>query len=222
MTYALCSGVSYCQVGERLLFLDLKADRYLCLPPEIEACFVSLSKGECGDAALNACLVQAGILEPAGAPRLDACSGVFLPPSSLLDISLPKARAGLPALARLGLATSSLKWRGLFAAVSGLSRRKERALRETGRAGQSRERTRDALHLAASFEACDALLGSRDKCLPRSLAAAHRMLDLGLVPHLILAVRLNPFHAHAWVQWGEHLVNERVDAARAFTPILIV
>lgn len=226
MTYTLCSGVSYCRVGERLLFLDLATDRYLCLPPEIEDCFVNLSKGENGDPVLTQCLVQTRIVEPASEPNLSACRTTQPPTSSLLDSPLPKVRASLPALTRLGLANSSLKWRGFFSSIAGLRQRKIRKAGSSGNAGLqstlSAEDKRSALGAASAFEACDAFLGSKDKCLPRSLAAAHRMLDVGLIPHLVVAVRLDPFHAHAWVQWGEHLVNERVDATRAFTPILVI
>jgi len=39
---------------------------------------------------------------------------------------------------------------------------------------------------------------------------------------LVLAVKLQPFAAHAWVQWQDLVVNDRVDAVRDFTPILVV
>jgi hypothetical protein len=39
---------------------------------------------------------------------------------------------------------------------------------------------------------------------------------------LVIAVSLRPFLAHSWVQQGDVLLNERVDVARTFTPILVI
>lgn len=222
MPYALCRGVSYCRIGERLLFLDLASDRYLCLPPAIEACFIALSKGENADGAIMAYLRETRLIERANSPDLGACPALAPPTSSLLDAALPETRAILPAITRLALASASLKWRGFLAAVAGLAIRKDSKRGASPLANSSDGDSLVALRVAAAFDACDKLVGSRDKCLPRSLAAAHRMLDLGLPAHLVVGVRLNPFHAHAWVQWNDLLVNERIDATRAFTPILVV
>jgi hypothetical protein len=180
-----------------------------------------MSQGESGDAALMRCLADMRIVEPAGVSSLAACDGLPSPVSSFLDDTLPPARALLPALARLAVASSSLRWRGFHAVISRLRARKTRKF-GSSRPAQSARSHGDALRVAAAFEACDNLIGSKDRCLPRSLAACHRMLDLGLAAHLVVGVRLNPFHAHAWVQWGDCLVNERVDATRPFTPILVV
>ncbi|TCM13044.1 hypothetical protein EDF56_11668 [Novosphingobium sp. PhB165] len=170
MSYALSQGVSYCRVGERLLFLDLIADRYLCLPPAIEACFIGLSEGEGGDDPLTPCLMQTRLVEPASTSNLAACGALAPPTSSLLDAALPDTGANLPALTRLAIATASLKWRGFHAAVCTLARRRERKLGSSSEPIPTEEDNLAALRVAAAFDACDNLIGSRDKCLPRSLA----------------------------------------------------
>ncbi|RZM28193.1 MAG: lasso peptide biosynthesis B2 protein, partial [Sphingomonas sp.] len=65
------------------------------------------------------------------------------------------------------------------------------------------------------------LWSSRDRCLPRSLALAHALRASGSAARLVLGVALNPFTAHAWVQDGDRVVNDTLDHAALFTPILV-
>lgn len=39
---------------------------------------------------------------------------------------------------------------------------------------------------------------------------------------LVIGVKVSPFGAHAWVQDGEVVLNDFVDVARIYTPILVV
>jgi hypothetical protein len=66
------------------------------------------------------------------------------------------------------------------------------------------------------------LLASQDRCLVRSFALAHHLLRVGQHNEVVLAVQLQPFQAHCWVQIGDRLINERLEVAREFTPILVL
>jgi Transglutaminase-like superfamily len=46
------------------------------------------------------------------------------------------------------------------------------------------------------------------------------LLELGVWPTVVLAVRTQPFAAHSWAQHEHWLVNDRIDHVRKFTPIL--
>lgn len=79
------------------------------------------------------------------------------------------------------------------------------------------------LEQAASLFKLGSLLATPlDHCLPRSVWAAHCLLDRGILPDLIFGVRLNPFSAHCWVQCGETVMNDRLDDVRNYTPILVL
>jgi hypothetical protein len=79
---------------------------------------------------------------------------------------------------------------------------------------------RPLAEVAAAFRLSRLIASPLDRCLPRSLAAAHGLLDRDIVPELVFGVRLQPFAAHCWVRHGQVLVNESLDQVRNFTPIL--
>lgn len=62
---------------------------------------------------------------------------------------------------------------------------------------------------------------SLDRCLPLSLALAGMAKRRHGEVRLVLGVKCNPFGAHAWVQLGPTILNDHLDAVRAFTPILV-
>lgn len=79
-----------------------------------------------------------------------------------------------------------------------------------------------ATSVAGAFRRLALYAAPRDRCLSRSLALAHALIDRQVRPELVIGVRLNPFGAHCWVQHGQRLLNESPDQARLFTPILAI
>lgn len=75
---------------------------------------------------------------------------------------------------------------------------------------------------ASAFEMTSRFLRSHDQCLPRSIALAHYLAARNLPAELVMGVKLRPFAAHAWVQSGPWLLNDRIDVIRNYTPILAV
>lgn len=219
MRYALREGLSFCRVEERLLFLDLPADRYFCLSREAERAVARLCGEPAGDASDDARLerlASAGLLvERDAAPPLTPCPAPQAATHSLIGMSpAPRPHEVAAALLHLTLARIELRVAGMARTLTRVERRKRRVI-----SSASAERI---ARTAAAFEACNALVSAHDRCLPRSLAIAHRLMGVGARPQLVLAVKLGPFKAHAWVQCGDALVNERVEVARLFTPILVL
>jgi hypothetical protein len=219
MRYALREGLSFCRVEDRLLFLDLPADRYFCLSREAERAVARLCDEPAGDAPDRACLARlasTGLLVERDAPESPApCPARPAATHSLVGMG-PAPRPGdiAAALLHLALARIELRVAGLARTLARAERRKRRVISSASAGHIART--------AAAFEACDALVSPHDRCLPRSLAIAHRLISIGARPELVLAVKLGPFKAHAWVRCGDALVNERVEVARRFTPILVL
>lgn len=221
MAYALQPGISFAHVASRTVFLDLPADRYFCLAPEAERSFARLTAAASpapGDAQILGGLEKQGILrtsDAASAPQ--PCPAVTEATASLLDaepMPVPPIESLVAAMALLR-APLHLKLFGLHAAITGLRVRKARLKRAT-----SEHET--LARSAAAFAQLRAIATTHDQCLPRSLAVARRLSAAGVGAELVLAVKLQPFAAHAWVQWRDLVVNDRVDAVRDFTPILVV
>ncbi len=221
MGYRLRSDLTYCKVSDRLVFLDLVADRYFCLSPRLEAGFRSILSGA-GDAQrtddVTPLLLSGLLTEVPGPTKVAPCLLPNPAQTSLLDAPRDAARplaigmlAGGIALARFALRIGRL-----YRTITGLSERKA-AIRDTRKIDAAAMRD-----LASQFARTARLTQAHDRCLPRSLALTRYALARGWPVDLVMGVHLRPFAAHCWVQAGTDLLNDRLENVRPFTPILVV
>lgn len=110
-------------------------------------------------------------------------------------------------------ARAALRWRGLDHCLRNFENAKNRS--EGSDVGE-----RGVGALAVAFEHATLITSSHERCLPSSIALAHRLCRRGLKPDLVIGVKLGPFAAHCWVQLDDMLVSDRMETIRAFTPIL--
>jgi len=222
--YRLAPGISFCTVGERLLFLDVLRDRYFCLAAASERSFRRLMSDEellgedCSrlDALVGHILVQSEILAP---PR--ACPSPPKPDGSLVeDSEISGLRAAARALVNYGRARCDLRWRGLAASLAAARSAKARMRPRSEATGPAT----DAMtrKVAAAFRRAARWSSTHDECLAHSIAVARSLYSHGVAADLIIAVRLQPFRAHCWVQHRATLINDRSDNVRDFTPILVI
>lgn len=223
MSYALRNGISFCNVGGRLLFLDIAADRYFCLGECANRAFAKLVAGERltndEEESLAAMVRQKLLVAKGGHGAPTAC----VPPPhcrfSALDQAAghsPRLSSVVAAAAALAASRVALKRAGLARTVSRFDQRRQ--LREELRPN-SGERLID---VAAAFHRAALLFSPLDQCLPRAIAIANRLIAHGIAPTLVIGVKLKPFAAHSWVQVGPGLINDQIDNIRNFTPILVV
>lgn len=221
MGFVLREGLSFCETSGRLVFLDLASDRYFCLEHEADCALRRLTGGEPlarEDVTVLADLVAHGLLaQTTEGARPQACSPPPEPERSLLDEDLPVGSAALAhALWRLARSAFALKVRPLRAIIASTMKRK------TQLSPEAEAPAPIAAEVAGAFKRSALIAAPLDRCLPRSFATAHALLDRKLRPDLVFGVRLHPFGAHCWVQHGRTLVNETLDQVRNFTPILVV
>lgn len=222
MGFQLRSGISYCDVSDRLLFLDTHEDRYFGLQPAAEHAFRRLV----ADAVLDhpgredlAGMLRSGTLIetperqvpfPFRAPRSASLSLLDTEPQPVPPMRL------LGVLASLMGARLSLRRRRLHQILKGIDLAKIPWPR-------TNLVDLDAIQAAASaFDMSSRFVRSHDKCLSRSIALARYLASSGLPADLIIGVKLRPFAAHCWVQSGNWLVNDRIDNVRPYTPIFAV
>jgi hypothetical protein len=213
-------GVSFCEASGHLIFLDIAADRYFALDGPADAAFRRLlgppaphdDRQPLDRLAESQLLVEAPDALPVRPCPLGAAGR-----KSLLEQTLPPASisAVLRALGGVAAARFALRAGGLAAALRGTALQKVRIP-----AGASDPTKIEAE--ASAFDRCTLLIRSHDQCLVRSLALVRRLAARGERTDLVIGVRVRPFSAHAWVQKGDLLLNERCDAVRGYTPILIL
>lgn len=73
-----------------------------------------------------------------------------------------------------------------------------------------------------AFQLSARLITSFNQCLSSSIALTRFLARRNLYPHLVLGVRMAPFAAHAWVQADDLVLNDTVDMASRYTPILVI
>jgi len=220
MGYELRHGISFCFVADRALFLDVPRDRYFCLSHKASRAFHDVVDGR--NAGIETCeqLVALGIFEISDAATpTTPCNAPMPPERSLAEDARQKGFASRwetsRAMLALGAASLQLRYRGLERALGDIRVRKSHLA-----GNQYRERVIEAI--AQGYRGTRALLSDQDRCLVRSLAISRRLLAAGVAPDLVLAVKLQPFQAHCWVQLGGLLINERREVVRDYTAILIV
>lgn len=221
MYYRLRDGLSWCLCGGHAVFLDLVHDRYFRLPREDDLLFQrwALSEADDGDRAER--LVKARILVASLEPSAPQGATSLEPPTSdIADEAGPGAR-----------------WIDIVKAL--VAQRGARAIVKRGRLPQlvadltraSHDPESDMLpslaemqiyRTAAAFASPILGFNKVDQCLPRAIAAQAMSRAFGVVPTLVFGVRLEPFAAHCWLQWGAKVVVGDLEQARMFTPILAV
>ena len=222
MEYHPPDSLSYCEVDERFVFLDVAHDRYFCLGADAEDAFRTAlaDAGDSGDADGPAATANRPdrLMSAIVARQPQRCDAGDIPMTSLLDSTPrpPSILTVLSALVRLARVRRTLRRGGFAALIAGLRAAKARPVPVPAAERARIER------LALDFERTARFTRSHDQCLPRAITLARMAVARGMDVELVIGVQLRPFAAHAWVRSGSTLLNEHVDAARIYTPILVV
>lgn len=219
MGYLLANHVSYCTIGDKAIFLDLREDRYFCLGESAEAAFDGLIRGVTASTRITSDLER---LEAAHIIRLHAgetrISPVVAQPAQS-EIDTVDAQAGnveiLAALYHIGRTELFLRSHSLLDAIARFKTRKA-CVRQT-RMMPSQVGT-----IAHANSRLKRIMRSTDRCLQRSLALADHLTAHHIPVSLVFGVTLAPFSAHCWVQYGTIVLNDHVDYVAQRTPILIL
>lgn len=216
MTFYMQLHLSFCQVDDRLVFLDSQADRYFQLRPQLESAFQSSREGRAADASDLSRLAALGLLSSeCGHPLSPAQSEP--PTASLLELPNRRLRGSLlstvKATAALIATRRRLSTQSFEANLDRIRRRRTNDYAAT--AGQ-------AVEVAARFAAVRRRIPIQPICLLDSLALLEFLAMHGAIADLVLGVRTQPFSAHCWVQSGDLVLNEMLDRAVVHTPILVI
>ena len=219
--WRLREDLYWCICGGRAIFLDLKADRYFCLPRETNAAFLRVAgnKTQVQDSERLDPLVRRGLLIAGDArTAMQSPAAIAMPQSDFL--SDPDGRTGLFNIMRAICSELRTAWllRGnrlleVIEIVRETSPRTSLVPRDQHRSIQSLVRAASATAL---------VLRSHDRCLVRGLAFHRSCRKRGLNTRLVIGVIAHPFTAHCWVQLGDVVLVGGYEQARLYTPILVL
>ncbi|TAL84692.1 MAG: lasso peptide biosynthesis B2 protein [Rhodanobacter sp.] len=228
MHYRLRENLSYCDVDEQLIFLDVAQDRYFKLTGVLENAMRRFKAHEDVAPTLVSGLVAARILIEA--PNLRARAAIP-------DIRRPTCSAieqlATIAAQRIGMATAL----EVMAIVWSTHRQlKTRALKTNlAEASAYRDKKAGAHEVATPAAPEDTLLQATGQfararryvpikpiCLLDSLSLLRFLSRRGLSANIVFGVTPEPFVAHCWAQAGDMVLNETLFDAHAYTPIRVV
>lgn len=220
MFHTLADHIGWCECGDRVIVLDLEADRYLSLTGPAATTLVALGAHPLSiDTPHMASFSARGWLVPQtrmsyAEPR----AAVALPIHDALDEGHPDAswRAIARATWFQMRATRALRRRRLIGILRGMRMAQVPSIPATP-AAMARARA-----IAAAFASSVPLMGSIDRCLPRAIALSAMAHHDDIRPMLVFGVCADPFAAHCWVQLDGTVLTGDLDQARQFTPILAV
>jgi hypothetical protein len=207
VTLELADGVSFCVIDESAIFFDLHRDRYSAA----RACGLSAEASP-----VQAALIDRGLLEGSGRP-----GGSFMPLSAPLpkqDLALQSGHASLVGSIRAA-------WHMVVSARRirrhGLARTVLRLRSSDPVAGSHPFAAIDYSAVLSSFVWIDRLFDQNRVCLTRSLAMREMLWRHALPSTLVIGVKLSPFAAHAWLQVGGVILNDRLERIHHYHPIAI-
>jgi hypothetical protein len=213
-------GISHRSFDGCAIILDLDRDRYWQLSGRMGAALDRIAGGE--SAAIEPDdvfrLETMGLVERAGdgAPSRPAAN---LPPPTR-SATEGRIAAGrihpceALEVAHLVLATRRRVRRRALRALLGQIERHRNMGPEKNRA--------DPILLAQRFHRYRRFVPLSALCLPDTIAFLHFAARRGCFPHLVFGVEAWPFAAHCWAQAGDCILNDALDHARSFSPILVL
>jgi hypothetical protein len=222
--YVLSNDLSYCRVGERLVFLDVASDRYFHLPYPMEHALVAYLDGVgCPTPDINELVERAILVEQAGTaigrcpsiePAVRSAVEASLPPRNLRVSELMEVFA-IVLITRMKLKNSTLK-----SILDGLTADRHIQTAVTKPLAElPKQRISDA---AAVFRRARLYVPIEMRCLLDSIAMARFLLRRRIHAHVVFGIAIDPFSAHCWVQADDLVLNDTVGNVTSHTPIRVV
>jgi|LNAP01.1.fsa_nt_gb hypothetical protein len=219
MPYQLHENVTYCHVGDHLIFLDLNRDLYFQLSDRLERVFLAQLHGDPKPDAEVDDLVRKNILTPSSnAEDPQRTAAIVLPSISAVERKIAASNLDTPTALEVFATVCStqlqLKTRQLKHLIHALIEYRQRKTTGVGTVPDS-----SLLEAAATFRRARPYVPIETCCLLDSLSMLRFLSRRRLSASLIFGVTQNPFAAHCWVQAGDWVLNDTVGNVIAHTPI---
>lgn len=222
--YVMREGLSFCEAGGRLVFLDVRNDRYLRLPLALERTLVAYLSSETETDLDVGELITRGFLVEASAIPSYASEAAQEPARSAMELSPARATIRLLDIFEVLVIVLStrlrLRFHPLHRVLDSLKRTPDQSAdhRPTARAPQ----TQQILDAAARFRQIRLYIPVGMRCLIDSIAMARFLKRRNLDVQIVFGVAVDPFSAHCWVQAGDLVLNDTWGNVTSHVPIRVV
>lgn len=228
--YFLPPHVHFCQRGDAFVFLDLKQDDYTLVNGPAAAALKTLTLQpveslKVSDKNLHHDLkelLHGGLLTTQHAPgrsvaptRAEVAVECLVEHETIRDARVTPGQLAT-FLVACTKARMSLRWRKIEDTVMSVAHRKQK------HAPAHPVDLMLARRLTATFLKLRSLFPANYLCLFDSLALLEFLAKYRVFPDWIFGVRLEPWAAHCWVQYGHCTFNEDFEEAANYTPIMVI
>ncbi|ESQ78679.1 lasso peptide biosynthesis B2 protein [Asticcacaulis sp. YBE204] len=213
MSYIASPHLFHCTIGDRVICLDVRTDRYFQLNDPLRGVFLDALSGHAAAGVSLSRLISADLLRTHDGPQPQR----NFPPTATDSVVETKASAApsWPNLPEIGLLTA--------ASMIGVKTTPLHQLLSRARTSlPKRTKTPDLATAAAQFNTTRRLVPLPRVCLHDSLAMKRFLGRRGFDVVLVFGVALNPFSAHCWLQAGSTVLNDTLDRAIRHTPLLAI
>ena len=236
--HSLAPHAFVCLDGDHVVLLDVRQDRYLALEEIHSRCLETLIPGwpvradgaprgapNAAEAERVAQLLMARKLlagncmqgKDATPVRIEKPVHGFAP-----DDYLDRAPLQFPAVVSFVAAVATARYAARFWPFERLVRRvKRRNEKHLSPAAQVDLPRLEGL-IATFGQLRPFLFASREACLFESFALLEFLARHGIYANWVFGVQARPFAAHCWVQQHRVVLNDTVESASGYTPIMVV
>lgn len=222
--YVLRDDISYCQIGERLVFLDIGSDRYFHLPGALEQALTAYLDDTRRSAPQLDQLIERAILVEQPAAKADNRPSIKPVARSAMEVAsgLRRLRMSeqLEVFATVLITRIALKFSTLKTILEGL--KAARRIHTASSEPHEEFPERSIFDASAAFRRARLYVPIDMRCLLDSIAMARFLLRRGIPAHVVFGVALDPFSAHCWVQVDDLVLNDSVGNVASHTPIRVV
>lgn len=220
--YTLAHQISYCQIGSRLVFLDVSRDRYFRLGKDLETALLAYLSGGTPEETCVRKLIKKGVLVEESAAIAERQPLATLPSESAMEMAEVGRRNRLTEVLEVFLLVIHTRIRLRLSTLESILddyvQREESPHSSSG----SREDTPHLLAASAAFRRVRLFVPVNMRCLVDSIALTRFLRRRGLQTRLVFGVALDPFSAHCWVQASDLVLNDTVGNVRCHTAIRTV
>jgi Transglutaminase-like superfamily len=222
ISYRLSTGIALCRFDDCAIVLDVNADRYWQLGARLAIALEWVAGNVVTVVPEDDCrrLASLGLVTPGqDGERGTVAPALPFPQQGLEADEFITARRARPLFAfrvfwHAGRSRLAVRFRPLARNLVQVESRRRRR--------NDAEPATSLSSLASDFRRYRRLLPWRSVCLADSLAFLELAAHYGHYPRLVFGVTRHPFAAHCWVQEEARVLNDRLDHATLFSPILIV
>ncbi|MEN5059994.1 lasso peptide biosynthesis B2 protein [Luteimonas sp. TWI1416] len=221
MPWQVSESISFCELDDRLFFLDLGRDRYFQLSETLERRFRQHLHAPDDTTSLER-LIEQGLC-PGTAPVRNEIVAVE---QSVPELTQSPARVRLDTARDIGLAVLAtyrrLTTQPLGQVLNDLTSYRCAKVSRPSSDYRDAEEERRLIEAADAFNLVRPYIPIATSCVIDSVSMIRFLAKRGLHAHLVMGVACDPFSAHAWVQCGSLVLNDSIGSVQGHVPIRVL